>query len=246
MAAVTLSLLILTPALASNKPEKSENFGRDVKELRAETRSKIHDLKEDFKESKKEMHRPFIKREVTIRGELTGVVSTTALTVKVAQVSPGYNSKWAIMASTTTSTYPSKDSVVTVKVESKTKLYRRYFGKTVLPEMAVGDRIKITGWLNVDGTITATYVKDDDIEFNSRLYRGAVQSLDSVAKTLTILPATSSSTITVKTDATTKFVKTNVTTTTFADIKVGDTVGTRGTINTRLNVMMANVVRIYP
>jgi hypothetical protein len=129
-----------------------------------------------------------------------------------------------------------------VQLDTKSKLYRHFLGKSNLKEMAAGDVVHVVGRLNEDGTISASWLQDTSVQLTSQVYRGVVQSIDAVLKSFTILRS-NSTTLTVNTNADTKFTRPS-TTTVFSDIQVGTNVGVRGVLNTRLNTMTATKVQL--
>lgn len=54
-------------------------------------------------------------------------------------------------------------TLVTVNITEDTKIVRKYFGKTNLSELSVGDKLQIVGRVNDDGTLDAKVVKDNSI-----------------------------------------------------------------------------------
>ncbi|MCK5415989.1 hypothetical protein KAI92_01010 [Candidatus Parcubacteria bacterium] len=54
-------------------------------------------------------------------------------------------------------------ALVTVYVNENTKIVRKYFGETKLEEFSVGDKLKIVGRVNDNGSIDAKLLKNDSI-----------------------------------------------------------------------------------
>jgi len=78
-------------------------------------------------------------------------------------------------------------SLITVNVTADTQLVRKYFGRTGLSEYAVGDRLRIVGRVNDDGTIDAKVIKNESIwKTNLQGHVGIVETVDAVGGQLTI------------------------------------------------------------
>ncbi len=212
-----------------------------MKEVRDDLRDKMKEVRDEFKQKRDELMHKLVRRELTLRGELTAM-SSTSLTVKVSSVRPDFHQQWSSVSS---STFPGKDTLVTVKVDNKTKVVRRFNGKSSLDELTVGDTMQIVGRLNDDGTVSARVVKDDSIQMTHRVHHGTIASLDAAAKSFSMtLMSSSSVAFTVHTDSNTKFMVPGVTSTSFANLKVSDKVWVRGIVNTRTKVIDANVVKV--
>jgi len=70
-------------------------------------------------------------------------------------------------------------ALITVNITEDTKLVRKYFGRASLDEFSVGDKLRIIGRVNDDGTIDAKVVKDNSIWMTStRGYAGEVTAVD--------------------------------------------------------------------
>ena len=222
-----------------------DEFKEKIKDVRDELKDKMKEVREELRKKQDELKRKLVRRELTLRGELTAMSGTAVpatLTIKVSGVWPDFHAQWQSVSS---STFPVKDGSITVKVDEKTKVVRRYNGKSSLDEFTVGDAIQIVGHLNNDGTISARVAKDNSIHVTFKVHHGIISSLDAVAKSFMMTSSASSSlTFTVKTNSTTKFQVPGVEKATFNNLKVSDKVWVRGVINTRTKVIDANVVKV--
>ena len=54
-------------------------------------------------------------------------------------------------------------ALITVNVDENTRIVRKYFGRTDLSEFTVGDRLRIVGRVNDDGTVDAKLIKNNSI-----------------------------------------------------------------------------------
>ena len=242
---VSTSIKLERKQIREEFKEKQKDIRDDFKEKRQEVRDelkdKMKDLRDEFRKKRDELMHKLVRRELTLRGELTAM-SSTSLTVKVSNVRPDFHQQWASVSS---STFPAKDTLVTVKIDNKTKVVRRFNGKSSLDELTVGDTMQIVGRLNDDGTVSARVVKDDSIQLSHRVYHGTIASLDATAQSFSMtLMSSSSVAFMVRTSATTKFRVPGVTSTSFANLQVGNKVWVRGFVNTRTKTIDANVVKV--
>ncbi len=217
----------------------------EKKDLQNKFKDELQKLNDSFKQKRDELRKKLFRRQVNIRGELTTISGATlpaTLTVKVSSISPDFHEQWATVSS---STFPTKDSVVTVKIDNKARSVRRFWGKSSLDEFTAGDAIHVVGRLNADGTISASVVQDNSIQATHAVRVGTIASLDTAAKSFT-LNAAGSSTLAfiVKTSSATQFKIPGLTTSTFSNLNVGDKVWVRGVVNTRTKVINASVVKV--
>ncbi len=158
--------------------------------------------------------------------------------INVSKVAPKKNKKWA-------GAYPEVKKEVTMIVDSNTKFVRKYWGKSSLEELTVGDKLDVRVKTNEDGTVTATLVKDDTLHWTWKVHNGAIENLDLTAKTFT-LKQNNKKTVTVKIDAKTKILVPpySSTSTTFADLQNGQIAHVRGIINNKTKVITASYIRV--
>jgi len=72
-------------------------------------------------------------------------------------------------------------ALITVNITENTKIVRKYFGRTTLDEFSVGDKLRIVGRVNDDGTVDAKVVKNNSIwKTSTRGYAGTVTAVDTV------------------------------------------------------------------
>jgi|GEM_PF-2976647 len=182
----------------------------------------------------------YTRRSVVAQGvlkEIKAMTAPTELVVTVNSITPKKNKKWV-------GAYPAKATDLTVKVDAKTKVVRKYNGKSDLTELTAGDKVQVTGKTNEDGTVTATLVKDDSISNTLRVYAGKIESLD-VTNSTFVLPQGKTK-VTVKIDTKTKLIVPDMATPTFVDLQVGDKVHVRGIINAKTKYLTASLVRVSP
>jgi len=120
-------------------------------------------------------------------------------------------------------------------------LARAYGAKMPVSEMSVGDDLRITAKFNKDGSLEARVIKDNSLHV-LKSQKGMVESTD--AANLSFVLKQNERVLTVKTDGKTKFQLRGSTSTSFADLKVGDKVTVKGILNTNLKVVRANAVTI--
>ncbi len=114
-----------------------------------------------------------------------------------------------------------------VLVDGKTQLRRRFWGKSTLSEMNVGDNLNVIGkWTdNAKTTIQATLVRDLSVQKRSGVFFGTVSSLSANGWVMSTVRR-GNQTVTVS--SSTNFINRSGQTITQADIKVGDRVRVRG------------------
>lgn len=214
----------------------------------APTMAKENDNKGKGKEKKVEVERDhaststpaavkFVSKTLTLKGTLVSAPSTTMpaqFTLKLDKISPKKPKKWA-------NVYPETDKDLVVLVNSSTRMLRAYGAKLALGDMSVGDKIELVGRLNEDGTVTAKLVKDNSIH-KQLLKTGVVVSIN--ASDLSFTMKRKDATWTVKTDSATKFSLPRATSTSFADLKVGDKLYVNGVVNSNTKIAQAARVQI--
>lgn len=98
-------------------------------------------------------------RTFTPRGTLVRMDSTiapTTIQIKIEKT-PG------LKANDVNNLIGTEGALVTVNVTEDTKIVRKYFGRTTLDELAIGDDLMIVGRVNDDGTVDAKLIKDNTI-----------------------------------------------------------------------------------
>jgi len=98
--------------------------------------------------------RTFTPRATLIR--MDSPVVPTTIQVKIERT-PG------LRANDVNNIIGAEGALVTVNVTEDTKIVRKYFGRTTLAELAVGDSLMIVGRVNNDGTVDAKLIKDNSI-----------------------------------------------------------------------------------
>ncbi len=98
--------------------------------------------------------RTFTPRATLVRIDST-IVPTT-IQVKIERT-PG------LKANDVNNLIGTEGALVTVNVTENTKIVRKYFGRTTLAELSVGDSLMIVGRVNDDGTVDAKLIKDNSI-----------------------------------------------------------------------------------
>ena len=174
----------------------------------------------------------FVRRSFTVKGTITalpGPVAPTNLVIKVTSLFPHKAKKWA-------GSYPVIGNGLTVNIASTTRIIRLYGAKAGLGELQAGDEVRIIAKTNEDGTVTARVVRDNSINWLV-WNRGTIESIDVANKTFTFKQP--KRTLTVKVTDATKLSVRGVTSSTFADLKVGHKADVKGVINTRLNTVDA-------
>lgn len=181
---------------------------------------------------------PFKIRQVVVYGDLTAISSPTApsdLTVKLTRVIPPKVRR-------ASGDYLQKDGTAVVKVSQKTKIVRKYMGKADLSELAINDKLMVTGKLQEDGSIIPQLVKDNSIHITFQARVGEVTSIDTAANTFVL--KINSKEFKIFITPNTKFSKWGVEKPTFADLKVGDKAKVRGVIRQVANEITADSVVI--
>ncbi|MBF8280278.1 MAG: hypothetical protein HW383_51 [Candidatus Magasanikbacteria bacterium] len=171
------------------------------------------------------------RHEVRVDGELTAI-SGNDLTVKAVKVLPK-NKKFE--------KYPQKDGTVIVHLTDKTVIVRKYWGRSTLAELEVGDQLVVFGKLNNDGAMNARHVRDLSIYKLFRPAMGKVESVDAVSNKFMFSVKDKSYVVFVT--ASTRFTKRGQKPT-FTDLKVGDDVQVRGVFRKAINEVLADNVQI--
>jgi hypothetical protein len=235
-----VSFMTVAPVFAmENEGGRSEAM--EIKsELRAEVKTDKDSIKDRIKELAKSLR--FTSRSVTVRGTLAAVnvanASAPEVTINISGVSPAVPKAWP----TSTVPYPTPSTSLVLKLTDKAPLYRGYWGKMKLSEMAVGDEVRAVVKFNADGTLSVKWLQDQSLHVILRK-TGVVQSID--VSGLSFVLKQSNRTVTVKTTAETKFkMRPNNTVTTFSDLKVGDSVNVEGILNSNKLTVAASSIKI--
>lgn len=124
---------------------------------------------------------------------------------------------------------------VTVNVSDKTQLRRRFWGKSVLSEMSVGDNIDVIGkWTDDTKTaINAVLIRDESIQKRFGVFFGTVKSLTSGGFVMTTIHR-DDETVTF---GSAKVVNRKGETISSTDVKVGDKVRARGLWDSNLKTV---------
>ncbi|MBU4256884.1 hypothetical protein KKC04_00540, partial [Patescibacteria group bacterium] len=114
-------------------------------------------------------------RTFTPRGTLVRMDSTiipTTIQIKIEKT-PG------LKANDVNNLIGTEGALVTVNVTENTQIVRKYFGKTALDELAIGDDLMIVGRVNDDGTVDAKLIKDNTIwKTSTRGHAGTVTEVN--------------------------------------------------------------------
>lgn len=231
-----LSLISFAPAFA--REDEDRGGGKERSEIKKELKKESKEEKKELKELEKMLR--FAPKAMTLTGRLVSVntsVSTTEITVLVAKVWPSRPKR----LSTSTVSYPEAGKEVVIKVPGKAKLIRAYGAKMSVADLSVGDQLHITAKFNKDGSVEARVIRDNSLHMLQN-QKGVVESIDAAG--LSFVLKQEKRILTIKTDVKTKFKMRGVTSTSFADLKVGDKVMVKGIINTNLKVVTAHSVVI--
>ncbi len=245
-----MSLVSLAPALATEN-EGRKGKGKEVAEMKKELRKEIKEEKKEMKEEKKEIKDRlkelekairFVPKALTLVGKLVSVNTATSststeITVNVTKVLPGRPKKMP----TSTVAYPEAGKDIVLKVSDKTLLIRAYGAKMEVSEMSVGDELRIVAKFGKDGLLDVRVVKDNSLHA-LRNKKGIVESIN--ASILSFVLKQDNRNLTVKTDEKTKFHMKGNTSTSFANLKVGDKVTVNGIVNINTKTVDANSVTL--
>jgi len=181
----------------------------------------------------------FVRRSANLTGTviaMSGNVLPANITIKLERVSPKKNSKWA-------GTYPEEGKEVVILVDSGTKFVRKYWNKSNLGEMTLGDKLDVKIKTNSDGTVTASYIRNESLSWSLRAHNGTIANLDITNKTFT-LNQRNGQVVNVKMDDKTKVFVSSSTTTSLADLKNDQLAHVRGLYNSRSKMITAGVIRV--
>lgn len=237
-----MSLVSLAPAALARDNERDENRN-DTAAVKTELRMELRDDAQEMKARLKQMARKFkfTSRAVTVTGKITAINTANPaapeVTIFVASVGPNMPKHWP----TSTVSYPTPSTSLTLKLSDKSPLYRGYWGKMKLAEMAVGDEVRAVLKFNEDGSLSVKWFQDKSLHVMLRK-SGTVKSID--AANGTFVMEQPSRTVTVKTTSNTKFVTKQNTAASFANLKVGDAVKVQGIINLNTKVVAATSVKV--
>lgn len=137
----------------------------------------------------------------------------------------------------TTLTVKAKDGkVVTVFTDSKTQFRRRFWGKSSLSEMSVGDMVNVIGTWTDDAktTIQARLVRDTSIQKRFGVFLGTVKSIVSGGF---VMQTEKRGTLTVTIDSSTKLTNRKEQTIAQDDIAVGHKVRAKGLWDSTLHTL---------
>lgn len=131
-----------------------------------------------------------------------------------------------------------------VDITDKTILVRRFWGKALLGEFSEGDKVIIIGRLDDNtGHLTANVIKNNSIQRLGVVKQiGKVLSVDNNTSQIEAELLLSKKKYTIKLDADTKMLKRGGETINISDIKVGDKIRTRGTLNRLQKKVTADVI----
>lgn len=135
----------------------------------------------------------------------------------------------------TTLTVSKNGKNITVETDSKTQFRRRFWGKSSLAEISVGDTVNVIGQWKDDShtTVLATLVRDLSIMKRNGVFFGIITSLNSNGWVM----HTKRGDETVTISSSTKLVNRKEVTITQSDIKVGDKVRVKGLWDKKLNTI---------
>src|SRR3990170_357595 len=127
------------------------------------------------------------------------------------------------------------------EITSKTKIIRKYDGKSKLTEFALGDSVEVSGTIASSGNIKAKKLKNNSIsETSTAGIYGDIISINKAGNSFVLRWKGKKYSITVNSD--TKFIipgkKTNGK---LADLKVGDRIQGRGVYNSRTATYLADI-----
>jgi len=241
-----MSLLLATPALATSSTTSTASTTKGAKtEKWQEIKNKIEEKKEVQKEKQEEKREEkreqvranFSNQTVVVRGDLVqikGISLPTELVVKVLEAKPEKKS-----STSTTSTVPAVNQNITVKVDEKTNFVRKFWGHNSIEELTVGDKVMVVAKINTDGTYQGQMVKDESIYFKQKFLAGTVSTTSSSSVNIKV----GDKDMVVKVNDDTKIIKSGVTSTTLANLVVGDKILVKGVYNTQNDSVLARVIK---
>jgi hypothetical protein len=238
-----MSLVSFAPALANeNKSEK--NAGKKAAEIKKELKKEIKEENKEIKGKLKELQNAlrFVPKAMTLTGKLVSINSPTSststeITINVIKALPARPKKFA----TSTVFYPEKGKDLVLKISDKALLVRAYGAKMKISEMTIGDELGIVAKFNKDGSLDARVIRDNSLHILLNK-KGVVESID--ANGLSFVLKQDNRTLAVKVTDKTKFHMKGSTSTSFADLKIGDKATVTGIINTNIKTVYANSVII--
>jgi len=230
LSVVTMFVLSMAlPAMAAGPKDKTEMKGGERNRVMATTTTGTVKYQEKY-----------MRRSANLTGTvvaMSGSVLPAQVTIKLEKVSPKKNSKW-------TGAYPEEGKEVTVLVDSNTKFVRKYWNKSNLGEMTLGDKLDVKIKTNENGTVTASYIRNESLSWSLRAHNGTVSNLDTANKTFS-LNQRNGQTVSVKMDDKTKvFVSSSTSTAAISDLKNDQLVHVRGAYNSRTKLIAASAVRV--
>lgn len=132
---------------------------------------------------------------------------------------------------------------VSVNITDKTKLRRRYLGKSLITEFSAGDRIQVIGRRNeATNQIDAVSIRNASIQKLNVGYRtGIVDSVDADAHSISAKTKQTDRSWKITTTDATKFIKGGQDIA-FTDIQAGDNIRVRGVADRKTNIVQASMV----
>ncbi len=212
-----LSLSLAMPVLATN--DNDENRG--VEKIKKQAVSVVYQ-----------------PRAVTARGSITaisGLVLPADVTVKLEKITPKSLKNYP-------GTFPVESSAVIMHLTKDAKIVRKYMGKADFSELAIGDKVSVTGKLQNDGTINVSMIKDESVHVIFNAKKGAVTAVDVAGNSFVVKNNDKEFKIFVTAD--TKIAKAGLVKPTLADLKAGDDVVVRGVVRQSANEITADLVVI--
>ncbi|MFH1790129.1 MAG: hypothetical protein ABH832_03630 [bacterium] len=128
----------------------------------------------------------------------------------------------------------------TIKVDDDTIFARRYWGKSSLQELTVGDKLFLVVLDYGNDNYRALLVKDNSIFWKA--VKGEIVDIDYDKMLLTLKRGNKK--LTVLADNNTKYVVSGIKNPTFKDLKVGQRALARGVMNSRLKILKARLIKV--
>ncbi len=203
-------------AISGSSSSETATVGERVRELRQDIKNRRGELREDIKELKEEQRSFTRELRETIR-------SLVPLFRKHARIING-----EVSAIDGTSLTVEKDGKsYTVNTDSKTKFRRRFWGKSSLPEISVGDKVNVWGRWTDDArtTILARMMRNLSIQKRRGVFFGEVLSLGANSF---VMASINRGNPTVTIDSETQIIARNQSSIVFSDIKIGHRVRVKG------------------
>ncbi len=174
----------------------------------------------------------------SMKGTLTAISTTSIpseLTVTVTNILPPIQSSARAMA-------PTVINEVTFTVDANTKITNHSGGVIALKDLALGDSLTVQANMDSAGSITATLVRDDSVDVATTA-EGTISSTNSSTYVF-VLTKVDSSTVNVAVTGDTTITIPGITTSAFADLKVGYKAEVNGLMNSQTNVLTASSVTV--